>query len=110
MIEYRNPVVRVRFGRHAGIIDRAAGVHQIEMSPFLPFRNVTNGWAGWRAGAEPWRSAAPDRRPRHERLKPHRLFYRAGVQRARLVEELGGDKLSLHQSRPKPRGGSTLSI
>ena len=48
-------------------------VHQIEMSLFLPFRNVTVVGVGRRAGAEPRRSAAPDRRPTHGRLQPHRL-------------------------------------
>src|SRR5215469_5993131 len=44
---------------------QAVCVHQIEMSLFLPFRNVTLVGVGRRAGAEPRRSAAPDRRPRH---------------------------------------------
>jgi len=50
-------------------------VHQIQMSPSLPFTNVTG--VGRRAGAEPRRSAAPDRRPIDRSLKPHPLFYRA---------------------------------
>src|SRR5271163_875869 len=54
-------------------------VHQIEMSPSVPFRNVTAVGVGRRAGAEPRRSAAPDRRPTHGGLQPHRLFDRAGV-------------------------------
>jgi hypothetical protein len=40
-------------------------VHHLEMSLFLPFRNVTVAEFGRRAGAEPVRSAAPDRRPSH---------------------------------------------
>jgi hypothetical protein len=42
-------------------------VHQIEMSLVVPIRNVTIVGFGRRAGAEPMRSAAPDRRP------PYRL-------------------------------------
>ena len=38
-------------------------VHRLEMSLFLPFRNVTVAGFGRRAGAEPVRSAAPARRP-----------------------------------------------
>jgi hypothetical protein len=44
---------------------------KIEMSLSLPFRNVTV--VGRRAGAEPRRSAAPDRRPIERRSKPHHL-------------------------------------
>jgi len=47
------------------------------MSPSLPFTNVTE--VGRRAGAEPRRSAAPDRRPIDRSLKPHPLFYRASA-------------------------------
>jgi hypothetical protein len=48
-------------------------VHQIEMSLFLPFRNVTVAVLGvgrW-AGAKPQRSAAPDRRPIGRSSQPH---------------------------------------
>ena len=45
--------------------NHAACVHQIEMSLLLPFRNVTAVGVGRRAGAEPRRSAALDRRPMH---------------------------------------------
>jgi hypothetical protein len=52
-------------------------VHQIQMSPPLPFTNVRG--VGWRAGAEPMRSAAPDRRPIDRSSQPHRLFYRVSA-------------------------------
>src|SRR5947208_16569918 len=48
-------------------------VHQIEMSLFLPFRNVTVVGVGRRAGAEPQRSAAFDRRPIDRSSHPHPL-------------------------------------
>src|SRR5205823_5502963 len=48
-------------------------VHQIEMSLFLPFRNVTVVGVGRRAGAEPQRSAALDRRPIDRSSHPHPL-------------------------------------
>ena len=51
----------------------ASCVHQIQMSPSLPFRNVTAVGVGRRAGAEPQRSAAPDRRPIERSSKPHHL-------------------------------------
>src|SRR3954451_15872655 len=48
------------------IARRATGVtlyvHRIQMSLFLPFRNVTVAGFGRRVGAEPVRSAAPARR------------------------------------------------
>ena len=49
-------------------------VHQIEMSQFLPFRNVTFDWGRAAGGRGALRSTAPDRRARHRRLKPHPLF------------------------------------
>jgi len=51
------------------------------MSLFLPFRNVTVAalGVGRRAGAEPQRSAAPDRRPIERGLQPHPLFDRAST-------------------------------
>jgi len=58
---------------------RPACVHPLEMSPFLPFRDVTVGGFGRRSGAKPVRSAAPDRRPPLGSLKPHLLVYRARI-------------------------------
>jgi hypothetical protein len=40
-----------------------ACLRNLEMSLIVPFRNVTVAGFGRRAGAEPMRSAAPDRRP-----------------------------------------------
>jgi hypothetical protein len=47
----------------------------------LQFRNVSGTLfrVGRRAGAEPRRRAAPDRRATHGRSKLHRLLYRAGI-------------------------------
>jgi hypothetical protein len=43
------------------------------------FGNLTAVGVGRRVGTAPQHSAAPDRRPEAPRLKPHRLFYRAGA-------------------------------
>jgi hypothetical protein len=56
-------------------------IHQIQMSLFLPFTDVTVTVAevGRRAGVKPWRSAAPDRRLIDWSSQPHPLFYRASA-------------------------------
>jgi hypothetical protein len=63
-------------------------VHQIQMSPCLPFTNVTLAvvGVGRRAGAEPRRSAAPDRRPIDRGRQSHPLPSERPL--ARLVEQL----------------------
>src|SRR5215472_3188821 len=67
-----------------------------------------------RSGAGRARSLGVAQRPTDVRargpLKPHPLFFAGERQRVRLVEEPGRRMLTLHQSRPEPRGGSTLSI
>src|SRR5947207_5271124 len=56
------------------------------MSLFLPFRNVTVVGVGRRAGAEPLRSAALDRRPIDRSSQPHPLSTeRAPARSARRV-------------------------
>jgi len=53
----------------------AGCVHRIQMSPCLPFTNVTLAGlrVGRRAGAEPQRSAAPERRPIDRSSQPRPL-------------------------------------
>jgi len=68
---------------HRSRKQRAVGgglcVHQIQVSPSLPFTNATAVGVGRLAGAEPQLSAAPGRRPIDRCLKPHALFYRASA-------------------------------
>ena len=61
-------------GCHLYIALTVKCVHQIQMSLFLPFRNVTHRWLGRAAGGRgAQRSAAHDRRPIDRSPQPHPL-------------------------------------
>src|SRR3954454_6691291 len=63
LVSGRKPAVNIWYVPTAG--DIGPCVHHLEMSLFLPFRNVTVAGFGRWVGAEPVRSAAPARRPPH---------------------------------------------